>query len=183
MALPSGTWKNSDNLIVKFHGQYDIANPPFVNRLRTVNNEGPLKYAIMDFDLETVGASTTWFPFDLNNDGTNDGFSDEENYIPSGATILRVVCRTTEIAAGGTSFALGAYSITGSTLDDDGLITDTNAAIANMDHLGDVVIGTGAYVADGAGEPNATIADMYLAIKTTGTYTAGKGQILIEYMA
>ena len=181
MALPAGTWKNSDGLVVKFHGQYDITNPPFVNRLRSVNNEGPTKWAVMDFDLETVGASTTWFPFDLTNDGTADGFSDEENYLPAGCTILRAFVKTTEIAAGGTSFAIGRYSISGSTLDDDGIVTDTEGVIASMDHVGDIIIANGVDVGDTSGGSGPAV-DSYLAVKTTGTFTAGKGTLYIEYV-
>lgn len=181
MALPSGTWNNSDGLLVKFHGQYDIANPPFVNRARAVNNEGPTKYLVVDFDLETVGASATWYPFDLNNDGTNDGFSNEEPYLPSGSQIIRAWVKTTEIAVGGTDFTVGTYQVNGTVIDADGIVNATNGAIANMGTVGEMIIASGDLIGDASGTVGLT-ADSWIAVTTNGTFSAGKGTLYIEYV-
>lgn len=174
-------WHNADGLNVKTHGSYDSDVRNFFNRVRTVKTFGPIKTYVMDIDLELVGASTTWFPADLNNNGTNDGFTDEEMFIPQGSAVLSVRGIGKEVAVGGTSFSVGTYTKAGVAIDDDGLVTATNGAIANLGTVGEFIIGTGALVASATGTVGLT-ADSYLAVLTSGTFTAGKLTLIIDYV-
>lgn len=174
-------WVNADGLVVKNHGAYDSNPANYINRARALNTLGAVKTLVMDFDLELVGASATWFPVDITNNGTNDGFSEEEPFIPSGSAVISCNAYCKEIAAGGTEFTLGTFTKAGATTDIDGLINATNGAIANMGAIGERIIGTGDQMADATGDVGLA-SDCYLAITTTGTYTAGKGTIVIEYI-
>lgn len=181
--MPS-TQTNADGLTVKMHGEYEVTAKNFVNRLKMVNTDGFVKQAVFELDLAQVGASTTWFPADLNNDGTNDGFSGEESCIPLGSSIVKVTCITTEVAVGGTAFELGTFNADGTAtnLDADGLIDGASeGVIANMGALGEIIIGNGAQVADTSGVVGIG-AKAYVAATTDGTFTAGKATILIEFI-
>lgn len=181
MALPTGTVKNADGLVIKYHGQYELGNTPNVNRLRGVETDGFIKQLVMDIDLELVGASTTYFPFDLTNDGTRDGFSMEEPFIPAGAAIVRVLGVCTEVASDGTDFTVGTYTETGTAIDADGLVSATEGVIANLGTVGEIIIGNGALVGDTSGTVGIT-ANSWVAVTTNGTFTAGKVRLVIEYI-
>jgi hypothetical protein len=174
-----GTVNNKDGLVVQMSGDYQKWNSPYVNRLRSVNTTGPMKWYVMDFDLETVGASATYFPHDLNNDGTRDGFHVGEAYLPQGSCIVRAFVVTSEVAAGGTDFTVGTYTVAGATTDADGIVNATNGAIANMGTVGEIIIASGDLVGDASGTVGIT-ADSYVAVTTNGTFTAGKGRLYIE---
>jgi len=179
--MTTGTWQNADGLLVKFE-EYQRETPFAVNRLKAVNSYGPIRQLEMDINLKLVGASATYFPFDLTNDGTTrDGFTDEETYIPQGASIIRALFVTTEVAVGGTDFIVGTYTKVGGTTDADGIISATEGVIANMGTIGEIIIGNGDLVADTTGTVGIT-ANSYVAVTTNGTFTAGKGKLLIEYM-
>lgn len=178
MASP-GTANNKDGLLVQFSGDYQKWNSPYVNRLRYVNTTGPMKWYVMDIDLELVGASTTYFPFDLNNDGTRDGFTTGEAYLPAGSAIVRAFAVTTEVASDGTSFSVGTYTVSGGTTDADGIVNATNGAIANMGTLGEIIIASGDLVGDASGTVGIA-SDSYVAVTTDGTFTAGKVRLYLE---
>ena len=178
--MPTGTYQNADGLLQKYPDYYkDRAN--FVNRPRTLNMLGPIKVIEMDFDLTKIADGTVGYPFDLNNDGTKDGFNTGEIYLPAHSSVLRCIVLSTETAVGGTSFTLGTYALTGAEIDANGIVTATEAVTANL-VKGDRVYGNGAYVAATAGTNSIGAADGYLAIAVTGTFTAGKGKIFIEYI-
>lgn len=177
----ASTQYNADGLVVKMHGEYESDKRNFVNRLKSVNVDGFIKQAVFELDLAKVGASTTWYPADLTNNGTNDGFSTEEGFLPSGASIVRVLCITTEVAVGGTDFTLGTYTVAGVAIDADGIISATEGVIANMGTVGEVIIGNGALVGDTSGTVGLT-ANSWVAATTNGTFTAGKATIVIEYI-
>lgn len=176
-----GTNNNKDGLLVKFPGDYERANAPYNNRLKFVGALGPFKYYTLEFDLETVGASTTYFPFDLNNDGTRDGFSVGEAYLPAGSTITRGYVTTTEVAVGGTDFTIGTYTVTGSTTDADGIVDATDGAIANMGTVGEIIVASGDLLDSGTGQVGITV-DSWVAVTTNGTFTAGKGTLVLEVL-
>lgn len=173
------TWHNDDGLLVKFHGQYDRNADNYVNRAKAVVNEGPEKCIRMDIDLELVGASATFYPTDRNNDGTNDGFTTEEAYLPANSAITRAYCITTEIAAGGTDFTVGQYQLDGDAVDADGVLDATDGAAANMSAVGEMVPVTGARLTLAT---SAVTEDSYLAVTTNGTFTAGKCTLYIFYI-
>lgn len=176
----AGTWQNKDGLTVRYPDYYKSpAN--FVNRPRALNTDGAIKQIVIDYDLTKIADGTVGYPYDLNNDGTNDGFNTGEVYIPANSSILRAVVLSTETASGGTSFALGTFTLTGSEIDANGIVTDTEAVTANL-VKGDRVYGNGAYVAATTGTNGIGAADGYLALTVTGTFVAGKGLIIIEYV-
>lgn len=178
--MATGTYQNADGLLQKYPDYYkDRAN--FVNRPRTLNTMGHVKVVEIDYDLTQIAAGTTGYPVDLNNDGTKDGFTTGEVYLPAYSSVLRCIVLPTVSAAGGTSFTLGTFALTGAAIDADGIVTATEGVTANL-AKGDRVYGNGAYVAATAGTDSIGAADGYLALSVVGTFTAGKGKIYIEYI-
>ncbi len=171
---------NADGLVVQFPGQYERANSPHVNRLRYVASLGAFKYFEMDIDLELVGASATYFPFDLDNDGTGDGFHVGEAYLPAGSSIVRGYFITTEVAAGGTDFTVGQYQLDGDTVDADGIVDATDGAAANMSVVGETIVASGALF---TAATSAVTEDSYVAVTTNGTFTAGKCKLVLEVIS
>lgn len=179
MAAP---WTNPDGLQVKFPNYY---NDPknFVNRPRALPSKGGLiKEIVIDYDLARLGANGVSYTSDLNNDGTLDGFHTGDIYLPANASVLRVTLVASEVAVGGTSITLGTFALTGAAIDADGLITATEGVIANLNTVGGRTYGAGAFVAAAVDTPGVGTADSYIALTAAGTFTAGKGRILIEYI-
>lgn len=178
----SAPWTNPDGLQVKFPSYY--RNPAnFVNRPRELASKGGLiKEVVIDYDLVRLGANGVSYTSDLNNDGTLDGFHTGDVYLPAYASVLRVTVVATEAAAGGTSITLGTFGLTGTAIDADGLISATEGVVANLNTIGGRTYGAGAYVATSVDTPSIGAADGYLALTASGTFTAGKGRILIEYI-
>lgn len=169
------SYQNSDGLLINYSKNSWPYNVP-----RGVISD-PANFLIMDVDLTKIGTTLTGYPADLNNDGTTDGFSDQNNYLPAGASVTSVTWITTEIAVGGTSWELGTYSQDGTIVDRDGLMTSTEGVIANMDHVGDRIMGNGAYVATTAGTSGVGTSNEYVALYVTGTFTAGKARVIVRY--
>lgn len=179
--MANAPWTNPDGLQVKFPNYYkDPSN--FVNRPRALPSKGGLiKEIVIDYDLELLGANGVSYTSDLNNDGTLDGFNTGDVYLPAYASVLRCTVVASETAAGGTSVTLGTFGLTGTAIDADGILTATEGVTANL-AIGERVYGNGAYVAETAGTASIGSADGYLALTVVGTFTAGKGRILIEYI-
>ena len=178
----SAPWTNPDGLQVKFGNYYREAGN-FVNVPRALPSKGGLvKEIVIDYDLAELGANGVSYTSDLDNDGTRDGFNTGDCCLPANASVLRVTSVTSVAAAGGTSIALGTFGLTGTAIDADGLITATEGVVANQNLVGGRTYGAGAYVATSVDTPGIGTADGYLAITAVGTYTAGKGRILIEYI-
>lgn len=119
---------------------------------------------------------------DLTNDGVVDGFNTGDCALPAYASVLRVIVVAKTAAVGGTSVALGTFTLAGAEIDADGLITASEGVIANLNTIGGRTYGAGAYVAATADTPSIGAADGYLALTAAGTFTAGTGRILIEYI-
>jgi hypothetical protein len=179
--MTANAFHNADGLVVKQHGDYDTNRQNFVNRLKATNTYGVKKQLVMEVDLKRVGASTTFFPVDITNNGVGDGFSEEETYIPQGACIVEYYFVTSEVAAGGTDFTVGTYTKAGVAIDADGILDATDGAAANMGTVGELIIPTGDLVDSGTGQVGIT-ADSYVAVTTNGTFTAGKGWLVLEYI-
>lgn len=179
MAAP---YTNEDGLQVKY-GNYWNDPKNFVNVPRTIAGKGGLvKEIVIDYDLLQLGANGVSYTSDLNNDGTRDGFNTGDCALPANSSVLRVTLLVTEAAAGGTSITLGTFGLTGTAQDADGLITATEGVLANLNAVGKRVYGAGAFVAATAGTAGVGSADAYLALTASGTFTAGKGRIIIEYV-
>lgn len=180
--MANAPWTNPDGLQVKFPNYYkDPAN--FVNRPRALPSKGGLiKEIVIDYDLARLGASGVSYTSDLNNDGTLDGFNTGDCALPAYASVLRVTVVAKTAAAGGTSVTLGAFGLTGTAIDADGLITATEGVVANLNTIGGRTYGAGAYVATSVDTASIGSVDGYLALTADGTFTAGTGRILIEYI-
>lgn len=151
----ANTWQNSDGLYIR----YGTAQGVRGERAGVTSMGGKLQELVLTVPL--AGAARTIYTADLNNDGTLDGFSGLDGFIPSGAKIVETTVFASTAAAGGTNYAVGTYQVNGTAIDADGLITTLGAAGA--------LAGT-----------NTTAAN-YVSVVTTGTYTAGVLEIRVVY--
>ncbi len=173
-------WTNADGLQVEFANYWtDPAN--FVNRPRAVNKLGLVKEIELDIDLTRMTAGTVSYTADLNNDGTPDGFSDHDCAIPANASILDAIFVSTQTAVGGTSLAVGTFKKDGTAVSANSIMTATEGVTANFT-LGKRVYGAGALVAATAGTAGVGANNVYVGLTTVGTFTAGKGVLVIRYI-
>jgi hypothetical protein len=161
-------WQNDDGLTVRFGQDQARETASLMAKTWSV---GPLNYMALDLNFDDLPTFTT----DLNNDGTNNGFSDQDAYIPAGSYITRAWIVVETAFAGGTSYNLGFYNQAGTVIDLDGL--DAAVAVADMG-ANEAVDCDGLLV----GTQDLLTADAYLVVAATGTYTAGKARIVIEYI-
>jgi hypothetical protein len=96
--------------------------------------------------------------------------------IPANARISRATLRIITAFAGGTSYNLGLQEEDASVIDADGI--DAAVALTAIDAIGDVVLCDGALVGTLVGIGAAA---GQLVVAATGTFTAGKAQLEIEY--
>jgi hypothetical protein len=176
MAKP---WTNADGLQVKFANYWnDRSN--FVNRPRATKFDGMVNQLVIDYDL--VFPAGVQYTADLNNDGTADGFDLMDTYLPAFSSVLRTVLYVTEAAAGGTSISLGTFQRTGTAISATSLITATEGVLANLDTVGARTYGAGALNAATAETASVGANDAYVGLTLNGTFTAGKGKIIIDYI-
>ena len=90
--------------------------------------------------------------------------------VPAGRFIKSATFEVTTAFVGGTSVAFG---ITG---DPDGLVTASQGATANIDAIGDYIVGTGAEASDDYQATAVQISSLVV-----GTYTAGAGRLIVTY--
>jgi hypothetical protein len=150
-------WTNPDGLEVRFG--HDIGKRGFKAGVTT--GAGKRRELVLDVDLVALGAGGTGFTSDLNNDGTKEAFNPSNTPLPIGAVIDQVRVVTIVAPAGGTSYAVGTYKEDGTVVDADGILTDAGAA--------------GAQVGTATGP-------WYVTVDATGTYTAGRVKIVVEYI-
>ena len=161
-------WQNEDGLYIRYgteRGETKLAGA-------TVQEVE--KYLVVDLDYADLPAFTA----DLNNDGTNDGFSGDDPYVPAGSfiTAAYIIPTTTFTSAGSTTLSLGMTQLDGTVIDADGI----DATIAKA------ALAAGAAVAcDGAlvGGTVALTNDAYVySTVATGPFTAGAGKLVIKYI-
>lgn len=114
------------------------------------------------FEVALAGAARTTFTMDRNRDGTNDGFSGLDTPIPTGARIISQRIITVETPAGGTSFQVGTFTEAGAVVVADGIRTAAGG--------------------DGSQINTQATQNLFVAMTTTGTYTAGRVKVIVEYM-
>lgn len=175
-------WTNSDGLNVRFPSDF-IANPRAVNRATALRKSGATQEIEIDVDLTKIPTTTVSYTSDLNNDGTLDGFNDGDTYLPANSSVTKVTWISKDAAAGGTSFVVGTYLQAGTAISANSLLTATEGVLANINAAGKRVYGAGALVAATAGTAGVGTADAYIGISTTGTFTAGTGRLIIEYIS
>lgn len=175
-------WQNADGLTVLQPSDFQ-KNANSENRAGTVSVMGTKKQLEVNVNFKKISAAGgNNFTADLNNDGTLDGFHTGNAYLPANASVLSAVLVMSEAAAGGTSFTVGTRQIDGTTISDTSLVTATEGILANVNAIGKRVYGAGALVATAAGTAGVGTADAFVYIATTGTFTAGKGRLIIEYI-
>ena len=172
-------WTNADGLQVRFASDWR-SNALRKNRPGTLSTMGAIKTIELDYDLAAFPAGVN-YSADLNNDGTLDGFYTGDVHLPAYASIVDVYVVATETAVGGTSLAVGTFTKAGAAIDADGMVTAATAITANL-AAGKRVLGVGADTAATAGTSSIGAADGYIGLTTVGTFTAGKGRIVINYI-
>lgn len=176
-----GQWYNADGLQVRF-GQY-FANPANkVNRPLGLNTLGRTRQVEVYFDLTQIPTGTVSYTTDTNNDGTLDAFNEGDLAIPANASITKAVIVMSAGATGGTSIVVGTYTQNGTAVSANSVVTATEGAIANIATTGYRIYGAGALVSTSAGTAGVGTDDVYIGIKTSGTFTAGTGTLVIEYI-
>lgn len=150
---------NQDGLEVRFGS--DIGNRGMKAGVTT--GAGKRRELVLTVDLPSLGANGTGFTADLNNDGTKDGFNPANTPLPINVRIDKVSVVQLVAPAGGTSYSIGTFLENGTVVDDDGLITTAGAQGAQVGTM------------SGASE-------LFVAAKATGTYTAGKLKVIVEYI-
>lgn len=153
-------YTNQDGLEVRFGS--DIGKRGF--RAGVTTGAGKRRELVLEIELAKLGANGTGFTSDLNNDGTNEAFNPSNTPLPIGAVIDQVRIVTLVAPAGGTSYSIGTWLENGTVVDADGIWTDAGAAGAQ---IGSAVPGSGPW---------------YVTAKATGTYTAGKIKVVVEYI-
>lgn len=152
----ASTWANADGLSVGF-GAHDSSNENAAT-IRTEGNVELWQFPINYDNLATIGTAP----------------SSKSIPIPANATILRGNLHVTEAFLGGTNIDFGLMNSAGTAIDDDGLdVAVLTAALT----LNAVIDFDGALIGANVGT-----ADAYFGTVVTGTYTAGKGIVTVEYV-
>lgn len=97
--------------------------------------------------------------------------------IPPHALIVSARLGTVVPFAGGTSYTIGLRQPDGTEIDNDGLLTAVNGALANINAKGKWVVGTGALIGLGIGANPGQIV-----VTASGTFTAGEGKLVVTYL-
>lgn len=156
-------WKNPDGLTVRYGSEQGQKG----SRASVTTGSGKLREIVLFVDLPSLGAGGTSFTEDLNNDGTNEAFADTDGSglntpIPANAIIKSQRVINVVTPAGGTNYAVGTYQGAGTVDDADGIRTTLSA--------------------DGAQIGTQLTAARYVGVVVTGTYTAGKIKVIVEYL-
>jgi hypothetical protein len=156
-------WKNPDGLTVRSGVDQGLKGA----RAGVTTGSGKLRELVLTVDLVALGAGGTSFTEDLNNDGVNEAFGDADfsglnTFLPAGAIIKsqRVINLVTP--AGGTNYSVGTFQASGT--------VDTAAGIRTTAGADGTQIGT------------QLTANRYVGVVVTGTYTAGKIEVIVEYL-
>jgi hypothetical protein len=155
-------YTNNDGLEVRYGS--DIGKRGM--RAGVTTGAGKRRELVLEVDLVKLGAGGTGFTSDLNNDGVNEAFNPSNTPLPVGAVIDQV--RIVEIVApaGGTGLVVGTYRENGTVVDDDGIAINIAGAPGAQ-------VGTAVLQATGP---------WFVAAKATGTYTAGRVKVVIEFI-
>lgn len=177
----SGNWYNADGLPVYFPQHYADAGQR-VNKPAQVTSYGVVRQIVVPFDLSKMAAATTSYTVDANNDGVLDQFSEHDPHIPANATVLSTRVFITTTATGGTSITVGAYKLDGTIVSANGFVTATEGAVANLVQ-GQGIVGAGTLCnASSAVIPTVAATNTFVGIVTAGTFTAGKGFVVVDYV-
>lgn len=96
--------------------------------------------------------------------------------IPAKSFIVSARLEVLEAFAGGTSYNIGTEQADGTDIDVDGLFAAL--ALASIDTVGKWAVGAGALV----GAVSSLTLDSHLVAVATGTFTAGRARLIVEYI-
>ena len=178
----SGNWYNKDGLPVYFPGHYADAAQR-TNKPTAVTTYGVTRQIVMPFDLSKMAATTTSYTTDLANGGVTTGFTEHDPHMPAGSVVTAVRVVVTTAAAGGTSITIGGYEQNGTILSANAYMTTSVGTTANL-AVGNLLTGDGTYntVSSNVVQTLSTTHNIWPAIVTAGTFTAGAGFIIIDYV-
>lgn len=146
------------NTVGVFYGPRTVEN-----KLPSVlNTDGTVRELVIDFDFNSLPSTDATDALVL--------------AIPANSLIESAVLTVKTAFAGGTSLAVGLSTTAGVAVDADGLITDANAPLANVNAAGKIVKGSGALVGVSSGS-----AATQVTVTATGTFTAGKATLVVKY--
>lgn len=149
------TWVNNDGLQIRYGTDQGRRGA------RPGSTQSNSKEQELILEVELTGAARTIYSSDLNNDGTNDGFTGLDAQLPLNAFVTGQRVIVLETPAGGTNYAVGTYQEDGTAVDADG-IRKTDGT-------------------DGAQVGTQLTSAYNVAVVTTGTYTAGLVKVIINY--
>jgi hypothetical protein len=149
-------WVNNDGLLVRFGPNQGVRG----NKAGVTTGAG--KHRELTLTIDLTGAAGTRYTADLNNDGVNDGFSGLDTALPLGAVIVSQRVRALVTPAGGTNYSIGTFTRNG-TADDAAGIRTTGGT-------------------DGSRIGTQTSQVLFVGATTSGTYTAGKIQVVVSYL-
>jgi hypothetical protein len=155
------TWKNPDGLTVRYGADQGARGA------RAGVTVGSGKRRELTMIVELTGVARTIFTEDLNNDGVAEAYADADGSglntpIPANAVIVGQRAVNIVTPAGGTNYAVGTYQANGT--------VDTAAGIRTTAGADGTQVGT------------QLAAARYVGVVTTGTYTAGRVKVIVEYM-
>lgn len=150
-------WNNPDGLTVRFDKEVGVRGA------RAGVTTGAGKRRELVFEVDLTGVARTIYTADPGNTGANTAFDDGLNTpLPTGAVIVGQRAVVITALAGGTNYAVGTYQGNGT--------VDTAAGIRTTAGADGTQVGT------------QLAADRYVGVVTTGTYTAGKVKVIVEYV-
>ncbi len=155
-------YTNNDGLEVRFGS--DIGKRGM--RAAVTTGAGKRRELVLEIDLPKLGAGGTGFTSDLNNDGVNEAFNPSNTPLPVGAVLDQVRIVELVAPAGGTGITIGTFRENGTVVNASGIATNISGAAGAQ-------IGTAVAQATGP---------WYVAAVATGTYTAGRIKVVIEYI-
>lgn len=155
-------YTNNDGLEVRFGS--DIGKRGM--RAGVTTGAGKRRELVLEIDLVALGAGGTGFTSDLNNDGVNEAFNPSNTPLPVGVVLDQVRIVPLVTPAGGTGITIGTFRENGTVVDADGIATTITGTPGAQ-------IGTQVDQATGP---------WFVAAVATGTYTAGRIKVVIEYI-
>lgn len=162
-------WYNDDGLLVRYGQDQARETQSVMAHPRTA---GALRHMVVDINWDDLPTFTT----DSNNDGSLNKFSGQDNFIPANSFITNAYLVVETAFADGTSYDIGLYDEDGSAIDADGI--DAGVALAALG-ADEAVVCDGALV---RGTATIGSSNGYLVVAETGTFTAGKAKLFIEYL-
>ena len=157
-------WLNDDGLYIKFGTEEGASD----HRVGEANRVGGNAEVVLDIDLSLLTAATETIVNDV-------------ALIPANAQIVAMRMVTKEVGAGGTSFDMGLIQEDRTTaIDADGLLDAQ--LLASIGTLGETTEFTEASGTAGALVGTVLANAGLVTVTTTGTFTAGKVQFVIEYI-